>query len=110
MKLIPTKAELRQRLQEEMEAFLREGGEVHEVARGISGREPSPGPARPTPLQSHEERAPREERVYLNEVVAAIEARRRPQPPKSGVRPKRPKKRLIYDDFGEPLRWEWVEE
>lgn len=93
-----------------MEAFLREGGQVQEVPRGISGRESNAPPARPERPLGPEEREPRPDRVYLTDVVAAIEARRRPQAAKSGTRPKRPKKRLIYDDFGEPLRWEWVEE
>lgn len=94
-----------------MEAFLREGGQVQEVPRGVSGRESPTGPLRPERPPAPEEREPRPDRVYLNDVVAAIEARRRPQQPaKSGSRTRRPKKRLIYDDFGEPLRWEWVEE
>lgn len=107
MKPIPTKAELRSRLEAETEAFLREGGAVQEVPRGVSGREADAPATRPDQAG---ERAPREERVYLNDVVAAIEARKRPQASRGAVKPKRPKRRLIYDDFGEPLRWEWVEE
>jgi hypothetical protein len=44
-------------------------------------------------------------------VVAAIEARKKHR--KQAAAPKRasrqPKRRLVYDDFGEPLRWEWVD-
>jgi hypothetical protein len=45
----------------------------------------------------------------LPEVVAAIEARKKPPLPQ---KPKklRPRKKVILDDFGQPLRWEWVEE
>lgn len=105
MKPIPTKAQLRQLLEQEMEAFLQKGGQVAEIPRGVSGREALNGPLRP----EHSDSPPREDRTYLNEVVAAIEARKRP-PSKPATGRKRPRKRMIYDDFGEPLRWEWVEE
>jgi hypothetical protein len=105
VKPIPTKAELRKLLEQEMEAFLEKGGQVEEIPRGVSGREAPTGPLRP----DHGDAPPRGDRTYLNDVVAAIEARKRRPGKEKPVR-KRPRKRLIYDDFGEPLRWEWVEE
>ena len=46
------------------------------------------------------------------EIMAAIEARRRK--PKQPKKPARTKpvlvKKAVYDDFGEPVRWEWVEQ
>jgi hypothetical protein len=46
-------------------------------------------------------------------VVKDIEARRKtrgkPAPSKK-TRPAQPKKKIIYDDFGEPLRYTWVDE
>lgn len=107
MKPTPTKAEIRERLQQEMDDFLKQGGAVNEVPRGISGREPGPPPRSAERSEGGADK-PREERVYLTDVVAAIEARRRPAKVPAGR--KRPRKRMIYDDFGEPLRWEWVEE
>lgn len=92
-----------------MEEYLRRGGEVQEVARGISGRFEGP------PRQHSAESAPRSERTYLPEVVAAIEERRQQlqqkgRPPKSEGSRRKPRKKMIYDDFGEPLRWQWEEE
>ena len=99
------KAQLRRELDRQMREYLREGGQVREIPRGISGRNPADGPLPPAPLIAGEAR---EDRTYLVEVINAIEARRKPAPMPS-ARPRRPKKKLIYDDFGEPLRWTWEE-
>jgi hypothetical protein len=99
------KADLRRELDRQMRAYLREGGEVHEIPRGVSGRNPADGPLPPTPLIDG---TGREDRTYLVEVIAAIEARRKPAPTASKTT-RRPRKKLIYDDFGEPLRWMWEE-
>jgi hypothetical protein len=99
------KADLRRELESQMEAFLREGGAVHEIPRGLSGRDSMNGPL-PTPPFIGDE--PRESRTYVNDVVAAIEARRKPAGP-AKPKPRRPRKKIIYDDFGEPLRWVWEE-
>ncbi len=107
MKLPKTKRDLRAELDRQMAEYLQAGGEVKEVAPGVSGREDASGPLTPlfTPRASNEERTP------VNEVVAAVEARRQGQPPKTQPQPKRqPRKRIVLDDFGQPLRWEWVED
>lgn len=100
-----SKAELRRELDLQVDAYLREGGQVHEVPRGVSGRDPIDGPLPNAPFSGSGERAQRE---YLTEVIAGIEARRKPAaPPKRAT--KRPRKKYIYDDFGEPIRWVWEE-
>lgn len=100
-----SKAELRRELDRQLDAFLREGGQVHEIPRGISGRNPVDGPIPNAPFVGSGERNPRE---YLTEVIAGIEARRKPvAPPKTTTRRRR--KKYIYDDFGEPIRWVWEE-
>lgn len=104
MKPTKTRRELHAELQAQIDAFVEAGGNVAEVPRGLSGR-----PYAQAPLvalfegQSHEDRTP------IPEVVAAIEARRKPQATYKHYKP-RPKKKVILDDFGQPLRWEWVEE
>lgn len=102
----PTKT--RRQMHKELEAqtneFLTQGGQVNEVPRGLSGRLDANAP-----LISIFDGNGQEDRTPLPDVVAAIEARKKPQlPPK----PKklRPRKKIILDDFGQPLRWEWVEE
>jgi hypothetical protein len=44
------------------------------------------------------------------EVIAAIDERRNAKPATKPTTKPRTKKKIIYDDFGEPLRWIWVEE
>lgn len=105
MKPPVSKADLRRELDRQMRTFLNKGGEVHEIPRGVSGRDPADGPLPPTPLIAGEGR---EDRTYLVDVIAGIEARRKPVAPAT-QRPRRPRKKLIYDDFGEPLRWMWEE-
>ena len=103
MKKIPTKSEIRCELEQQIEEYLAQGGSVESVPRGTSGRDPSTAP--PEAFSTK----PKESRTPVPEVVAAIESRKRPTKP--APKPKRrAKKKLIYDDFGEPLRWEWVEE
>lgn len=99
-----TRRQLHQELVEQINEFLNNGGQVNEVPRGLSGRPDANGP-----LISIFEGTNQEDRTPLPEVVAAIEARKKPQ---LTAKPKkqRPRKRVILDDFGQPLRWEWVEE
>lgn len=106
MRKRPTKAEIRAELEAQVQSYLEKGGDLLSVANGVSGRDNPDGPLKPNHLSFDE---PKEGRTLVPEVLAAIDSRRRPvQKPKHV--PKRPKKKMIYDDFGEPLRWEWVEE
>ncbi|WP_207063984.1 hypothetical protein [Motiliproteus sp. SC1-56] len=104
MKRGPTKAELRDEIARQVRDYLGEGGEIDEVERGASGLDKTELPPRPEFTQ------PRQSRTPVPEVVAAIEARKRPpQRPKRPSR-KQPRKKAIYDDFGEPIRWIWAED
>lgn len=111
MKKPVSKADLRDELQEETERFLQDGGHVENIARGISGKDPGDAPLF---LNRRLFIEPRGERTPVPEVVAAIEARRReksqrkPQRKRSGV--PRPRRKTLYDDFGEPLRKVWVDD
>ena len=108
MKPEQDKDHLRNEIEEQVRAYLEHGGAVKSFAPGVSGRDPAEPP--PSGFRSFTPR-PREERTYVPEVVAAIEARRRkPKTAKPGRRGKPDLvKRAVYDDFGEPVRWEWVE-
>lgn len=108
MKRKPTKAELRKQLEDEMSSFEQEGGEVQHIQRGESANKGYPLKAQETIIFDGQ----KESRSYVNDVVAAIDARKkeRTQKHKAKPKPKEPKKRLIYDDFGEPLRWVWDDE
>ncbi len=102
---------MRARLELETKRFLREGGEVKQIPRGQSSRA-----AGDPPLFSSRRlfTEPPAQRTLVPEVVAAIEERRRglfkrTPPPKRSRLPK-PRRKVIYDDFGEPLRKVWIDE
>lgn len=105
MKKPISKAQIREQLSRQVESYLNQGGAVEQIQRGVSGRDAADGP-----IKTHEfTERPKPSRTYLPEVIAAIDARKQK---KTAVKKtaRRPRKRIIYDDFGEPLRWEWVEE
>lgn len=106
-----SKADLRDELQRETERFLKQGGHVQNIPSGISGKDPGDPPLF---LNRRLFIEPRGQRTLVPEVVAAIEARRRQKnqrkPQRKPSRLPRPRRKIIYDDFGEPLRKVWVDE
>ena len=102
-----SKKSLRKQLREKTEEFLGSGGEIKKCLPGETG-EPADQPrakgvfVSPSPIKN---------RTYVNDLVAKIDQRKRKsvEKPASKVS-KRPKKKIIYDDFGEPLREVWVDE
>lgn len=109
LKKLPTKADLRSEMEQQINDFISKGGAVKRIPNGISGRDNSMGPffANTTVF---EPKSP--ERTFIPDVVAALDQRskamRSTTPAKK--RPKAPKKVPIYDDFGEIVRWEWQEQ
>lgn len=103
MKPIPTKEQLRAELEEQMRRFAEKGGVVQDVPRGLSGRTDNQNPFS-QPLEAK----PAQARTPVDEAVQALEARK--QGRASTGKKKRPRKKLIKDDFGEPLRWVWEED
>ncbi len=111
MKKVITKAEIRAHLERETNQFLDKGGQVEKIPRGISGLDNGHSMMLPSRSLFIE---PSLERTPVPEVVAAIEARRkeklkRTPAPKRSRLPQR-RKKIVYDDFGEPLRRVWVDE
>jgi hypothetical protein len=111
LKLPVSKEDLRAALQRETERFLDKGGEVKRIPRGISGTNPGDPPLFLNRRLFIEPPTPR---TPIPEVIAAIESRRRLTPRRGPVRKQsrlpRPRRKVIYDDFGEPLRKVWVED
>ncbi|QFU76219.1 hypothetical protein EY643_11415 [Halioglobus maricola] len=111
MKKPASKADIRAQLEQETERFLSGGGNVENIPQGISGKDPTDAPLFLNRRLFIEPSAPR---TLVPEVVAAIEARRKeklkrsPAPKRSRL--PRPRRKVIYDDFGEPLRKVWVED
>lgn len=111
MKKPVSKDELRAELERETERFLERGGEVERVPQGQSGRDENQRSRYPTRRLFLEPPAPR---TFVPEVVAAIEERRKAllkrTPRRKRNRLPQPRRKVIYDDFGEPLRKVWVDE
>ncbi|TXS93625.1 hypothetical protein FVW59_05545 [Parahaliea aestuarii] len=101
---------MRADLERATERFLHGGGKVTAVPRGVSGNESLTSGPQGRRLFVE----PRTTRTLVPEVVAAIEERRKsllkrsPQPKRSRL-PK-PRRKIIYDDFGEPLRKVWEQD
>ena len=111
MKKPVSKEELRAEMERETERFLTRGGNVENVPRGKSGKDPSDAPLF---LSKRLFLEPRAERTLVPEVVAAIEERRKAllkrTPQRKRSRLPKNKRKTIYDDFGEPLRRVWVDD
>jgi hypothetical protein len=108
MKKNASKADLRKELDQQVSEYLETGGEVTQVERGVSGHA---DPVRRADSASTLFGPRGAKRVYVPEVIATLEQRKRERlKPRAAPKRRRrstPKRRLIYDDFGEPLRWVW---
>lgn len=99
------KDQLREKLRRQTEDYIARGGHIDRVGPGVSGR----GDALRPPPATHFSSGPRPSRTPVPEVIAAVELRRQAKTlkRKAGGRTNKPRRTLVYDDFGEPLRWEW---
>ena len=110
VKKIPTKADIRAELQQQVDCYTREGGEIQQIPSGISGRE-NPLESIKTPLFTDQ----KTDRTPVPEIVAALDSRKNKKTTKTKsentrAEQTRPKEKIIYDDFGEPLRKVWVDQ
>lgn len=104
MKKIPTKADLRAELQRQIDRYTQKGGEIQKIPSGVSGRE-NPLEGIKTPLFNDT----KTDRTPVPEVVAALDARKSKKSSQTPPEKTALKEKIIYDDFGEPLRKIWVE-
>ncbi|MEE4277843.1 MAG: hypothetical protein V2I82_05155 [Halieaceae bacterium] len=104
------KASLRRELADAVDQYLSRGGQVSQVPSGASAWEPGTRPPPSRPLFSE----PADPRTPVSDVVARLEARREAmkarRAPRRRERKPRPRRRIIYDDFGEPLRHVWEDD
>jgi hypothetical protein len=102
-----SKNKIRGDIQRKTEEFLSRGGEIKKHNCGETG-EPADKPRSKSVFVSNQ---PRQTRTYINDVVSAIDNRKK-KPAKAVPKPtaKRRRKKVIYDDFGEPLREVWTED
>ncbi|ASP40912.1 hypothetical protein CHH28_11415 [Bacterioplanes sanyensis] len=100
----PSKRELREQLQRQTQCYLQQGGEIEAVERGASGLEDGRMNDRSLGFEK-----PAASRTPVTDVLRAIDQRRQAKSTtnKSTPQRRRPKRKVIYDDFGEPLRIVW---
>jgi hypothetical protein len=91
-----TRRQLHQELEQQIQEYLHQGGHVNEVPRGLSGRADANGP-----LVSIFDGTSPEDRTPLPDVVAAIEARKKPQLPQK-LKKLRPRNKIIPNDPDQP--------
>lgn len=102
-----TRAEFRAELAKDLERFVEDGGKVRDVDRGVSGRfDTSKSLSAKAPFE------PKKERTSIDDVVKELDERKQQQKgqkksERSARRRSGPRKKLLKDDFGEPIRWVW---
>lgn len=107
MKKPKSKSEIRAEIDQEIANYIDQGGEVVRVKSGVSGLDERNAPLK-TPIFNQ----PKTERTPIPDVIAALDERRekRSGGDRKANKPRRPRKKVIYDDFGEPLRTVWEED
>ena len=100
----PTKREIRQQVDNEVDQYLNKGGEVREFQRGESGLVNGKLNDRSSGFEQGKQK-----RTPLIDELKAVDERKKPASSATPVKSSRPKKKIIYDDFGEPIREVWIE-
>lgn len=100
----PTKREIRQQMDNEVDQYLNKGGEVREFQRGESGLVNGKLNDRSSGFEQGKQK-----RTPLIDELKAVDERKKPASSATPVKSSRPKKKIIYDDFGEPIREVWIE-
>ena len=96
-----TKQDIRKELDSLVEEFIKAKGQIQQVDMGESGL--VDGKYNTSHLGFHQTK---QERTPLNHVAAAIQQRKGSKTVSPSTKiSKRQKKKIIYDDFGEPSRW-----
>lgn len=107
MKKKTTKKDIRKSLTDDIEDFLKNGGAVNTFDRGETGLVNGRYSEQSMSFEKRQERTP------VSDVLKAIDQRKeskKKSPSKPATpRKKSPRKKVIYDDFGEPLRVVWEE-
>jgi hypothetical protein len=99
----PTKREIRQQMNNEVDQYLTKGGEVREFQRGESGLVNGKIDDRSSGFEQG-----KQQRTPLLDELKAVDDRKKPANG-TPLKNNRPRKKIIYDDFGEAVREIWIE-
>ncbi|OUS20172.1 hypothetical protein A9R01_18090 ['Osedax' symbiont bacterium Rs2_46_30_T18] len=101
----PSKSEIRNSLDAQVNEYLNQGGQIKQFEQGDSSL-----------IDGKYDRnqfvygLPKQQRTPISETLNVIDRRRKQHLPTLCTKPKlRRVKKTIYDDFGEPLREVWVD-
>ncbi|MFT6386726.1 MAG: hypothetical protein ACJAUP_000094 [Cellvibrionaceae bacterium] len=100
---LKTKQDARNEMDTEIQEYLKTGGEINQIDQGISGRDNNANLNHTIPFTPSEHPT----RTLVNDSVKAIDDRKQKKKLPTTTAKHRPKKRIIYDDFGEPVREVW---
>jgi hypothetical protein len=100
---LKTKKDVREEMEREISQYLTSGGAINEIQQGISGRENNSNLNQTIPFVEGEKQT----RTPLTEEVKSLDERKNKKKSLASSPVYRPKKRIIYDDFGEPVREVW---
>lgn len=102
MKPIKTKAQIRDEIDRQINEYMNSGGEVARIPNGCSGNATNENL-----FTNSSEPQPRQERTPLTDVIKALDEKKKRPSTTLTKKHRRPKKKMITDDFGEPVRWVW---
>ncbi len=100
---LKTKKDVREEMEREISQYLTSGVAIDEIQQGISGRENNSNLNQTIPFVEGEKQT----RTPLTEEVKSLDERKNKKKSLTSSPVYRPKKRIIYDDFGEPVREVW---
>ena len=104
-RLTNSKSFLRKDIVRKTEEYLSRGGEITKHHAGESAERGDVPREKPAFVRNEASAT----KTYLKDLVAAIDDRKGKTKTLPNVQLRRPKKKIIYDDFGEPLREVWTE-
>lgn len=100
---LKTKQDVRDEMEKEIQEYIKTGGKISQVDQGISGRNNNANLNHTIPFTPSEHPT----RTLVNDSVKAIDERKQNKKLPTTTTKHRPKKRIIYDDFGEAIREVW---
>jgi len=99
---LKTKQEVREEMEREISQYITGGGEINTVEQGLSGRENNSNLNQTIPFVEGEKQT----RTPLTQTVKDLDERKnKKQAPTQTAH--KPRKKIIYDDFGEAIREVW---
>lgn len=102
-----TKSQLRQEHARKIDEFLAHGGKIQQVRPGATGLIDGKYNTRHIVIGTGVPKT----RTPIPEVTAAIDARRRKKPATQvKIQPTKRHRKVVFDDFGEPIRTVWIDE